>query len=102
MLPQFAQSLNTAENSLVRIFVDGDRGEFRLADTNDRSHDEHHLRKVDRMRGWVTSETFNAHFCTQSIGFGGVIVRLVIPEDELRQCSCKDSPREKIASQDQC
>ena len=47
---QVAAGSEYSKNSLARILVDGDCNEFRLSDTNDRSHDEHHGRKVNRIR----------------------------------------------------
>lgn len=38
-----SEGLQAREDALLRVFVNGDGGEVRLADADDRGHDEHAL-----------------------------------------------------------
>jgi len=44
----------------------------------------------------VAMEEPKAYLCTESVGFDMVITRFIVPENEFRQCSRKDSTCEEI------
>ena len=65
LLAEVTQGLDTVHDPLVGVFVDGHGHKFRLADTDDRNHDQHglSLERIDLLFVLGNLGAANNEFC---------------------------------------
>jgi len=97
---QLAERLDTVHDTLVGVFVDLYGYKLGLADSDDRRHHQHRLveGRLEDIQTWMEKST---NLGSQGVRRDLVLGAIIETKNELRQCSCKDRPREEISAKDQ-